>query len=69
MMKEPSEQAQLEAFEAYRTAFEHMLSDRTFENAMTAKRAYWRFISLVDVQCAGANVLAFRPARNEGGAA
>lgn len=68
MMAEPSEQAQLEAFETYRAAYEHMLANRTFENAMAAKRAYWRFISLVDDKCGGANVLAFRVPQ-QGGAA
>jgi hypothetical protein len=69
MMAEPSLQAQLDAFEIYRAAYERMLSNRTFENAMIAKRAYWRFISLVDEECGGANIIAFRPRPQDSGGA
>lgn len=46
---------QTAAFEAFRVAKLKVDADPTFANAMAAKRAWWTFLNIVDVNTAAAS--------------
>lgn len=63
------QQAQIEAFEAYKSARAKAEVSQAFHDAMAAKRAWWFFLNLVDGPAAP-NVVAFPKRSPEiGGAA
>ncbi|WP_312795578.1 hypothetical protein [Tianweitania sp.] len=64
------EQANRDAFETYKEAKAKLDVTMKFEDAMVAKRAYWRFLHILDEHCPGTNVIPLRrPNTNIGGAA
>ncbi|MBA8910164.1 hypothetical protein [Aminobacter ciceronei] len=58
MSEDTSQQAQIEAFEAYKAARAKAEASQVFHDAMAAKRAWWFFLNLVDGP-ATPNVVAF----------
>ena len=65
-----TEHANRDAFEIYKEAKAKLDMTMDFEDAMAAKRAYWRFLHVLDEHCPGTNVVPLRrPHNTVGGAA